>query len=190
MISLDFVIGFSGPFRVSTGHARPGVDSAIDLDNVLPASSLKGMMRATASRLLGLTDGRPDENAIVEAVFGSPRRPSPWHWIDAEPDGGWAAPTPASRIRIGPDHVVQHDMLGTVEQTRTEVARFAVDQRGHIDPSRIELHRVVLAIAARATRSLGADRRRGSGWVHIDCPSVDLDLAAVDMFLRQGATAS
>jgi CRISPR/Cas system CSM-associated protein Csm3 (group 7 of RAMP superfamily) len=178
MNTLRFTIEFAGPFRVSTGHARPGVDAAIDLADALPASSLKGLMRATTKRLLGTN------HPHVERVFGSAKRPTSWEWDDAVPDaGGWAPPMRASRVRIGPDHIAEDDMLGIAEQTQSDTATFTVTQRFRLDAEELALHRIVLAVAARATRSLGANRRRGLGWVHISCADVAIDTAAATKFL-------
>jgi CRISPR/Cas system CSM-associated protein Csm3 (group 7 of RAMP superfamily) len=183
MITLRFRVEFAGPFRVSAGHARPGVDAAIDLTDALPASSLKGVMRATAKQLLG------DDHQHVAAVFGTPANPTPWEWEDAIPvDGAWRDPVRASRIHIGADHVAQNDMLGTAEQTQAAAATFAVHQRSRLADEQLRLHRIVLAVSAAATRTLGANRRRGLGWVHIRCDDVALDAEAISRFLSQEAT--
>lgn len=72
---------FHSAFRVGTGDADGTAHATIDRDDPVPASSLKGLMRASAERLL------PYRPEIVEAVFGTPRRPSPWHWSPAQFDG-------------------------------------------------------------------------------------------------------
>lgn len=182
---LRFVIDFLGPFRVSTGEAAPGIDATIDLSDPLPATSLKGVMRATAKRLLG-------ENApLVNAVFGGPGTPSPWHWSDA--DAHWLPPQITARVQLEREtHTASPDMLALAEETWVERAEFRVTRIGPLggtgptgDPA---VHMAVLAIAGRATRSLGAGRRRGVGWVHITCPDFALDRATVETFLS-GRTA-
>lgn len=91
-------IEFHGPFRIGTGLAAPGVTGGVDPANLLPASTLKGLMRASATRLL------PERQDLVEQVFGMrPADPpagigdvgrepgaargfdgaSPWHWSSA-----------------------------------------------------------------------------------------------------------
>ena len=42
----------------------------------------------------------------------------------------------------------------------------------------------MLAVAGQAIRSIGANRRRGLGWVTITCTTEELDHAAVDRFLE------
>ncbi|MGW5440572.1 RAMP superfamily CRISPR-associated protein [Nocardia asteroides] len=180
MTELRFRIAFAGPMRVSSGRARPGVDAAIDMTDPLPATSLKGVMRATATRLLGATDPRIDE------LFGSSAQPSPWEWSNATPDTAWAAPQRATRIRIQ-DHVTTEDMLAVAEQTHTPTATFTVTT-DHVLAA-VTSHVAVLSIAAGATRSLGAGRRRGTGWVHITCSSHPPDPELIRMFLTGGATA-
>lgn len=181
MIELDFDIVFATPFRVSTGHAAAGVDAAVDIADPLPASSLKGVMRATAVDL-----GAPED--LVTAVFGGPARESPWAWSAATPVDGWARPQAVSRVRLDEHHSAAPDMLGILERTGATRATFRVVQRGRCatgsepEADAVARHRALLVVAACATRSLGAGRRRGSGWVHIrgtsDAPTRD-DVALV-----------
>ncbi|MDI2029513.1 RAMP superfamily protein [Saccharopolyspora sp. TS4A08] len=182
MNRLDLTITFHGPFRVSTGHARAGIDAAIDAKNPLPSTSLKGVMRGTAKLLLG-------ENALwVEKVFGSHTYECPWRWSAATAD--WQPTTAAARVAIDPaTHTARPDMLGISEQTGATTAAFSITQRGHIDPDELETHLRVLAISAQATRSLGANRRRGLGWVSLSCDH-PLDRDAVETFLRLRAQLS
>ena len=51
---MRFHITFHGPFRIATGAAADGLDDTFDPDNPLPASSLKGLMRAHAKNLLSI----------------------------------------------------------------------------------------------------------------------------------------
>lgn len=97
---ITFTITFHGPFRVGTGTPSEGLDARVDRDNLLPSTSLKGVMRAAAKETLAAPV------ALVDAVFGGPagRRPgtasaSPWGWTDALFS---SAPivTPVTRIRV------------------------------------------------------------------------------------------
>jgi hypothetical protein len=72
-------------------------------------------------------------------------------------------------VRIGANHVAEDDMLGSAEQTLAGAATFTVARMGHVPAEDLALHLATLAISAQATRSLGANRRRGLGWVHITC---------------------
>jgi CRISPR/Cas system CSM-associated protein Csm3 (group 7 of RAMP superfamily) len=79
----DFMIvtlTFHSAFRVGTGDADGTAHATVDRDDPVPASSLKGLMRASAERLL------PYRPEVVAAVFGTPRRPCPWHWSPARFD--------------------------------------------------------------------------------------------------------
>jgi CRISPR/Cas system CSM-associated protein Csm3 (group 7 of RAMP superfamily) len=176
---LRFVIDFLSPFRVSTGEAAAGVDATIDLRDPLPATSLKGVMRASAKQLLG------EQAQLVGRVFGDAERPCPWHWGDALPTGGrWAPKQITARVQIDKtSHTATRDMLALAEETTAARAEFVITRMGLVDD--VELHATVLAIAARGTRSLGAARRRGLGWVSITCPAVTLDRAAVENVLAR-----
>jgi hypothetical protein len=174
---LRFVIDFLSPFRVSTGEAAAGVDATIDRGDPLPATSIKGVMRATAKQLLG------EQADVVGRVFGDAERPCRWHWGDAVPTGdSWAPPQITARVRIdAATRTAKHDMLALAEETTAARAEFVVTRMGPVND--VELHAAVLAIAARGTRSLGAARRRGLGWVSISCPDVVLDRAVVEKIL-------
>ncbi|MGH3528589.1 MAG: RAMP superfamily CRISPR-associated protein [Pseudonocardiaceae bacterium] len=174
---LDFEITFLSPFRVSTGEAAPGLDATIDRHNALPASSLKGVMRATASKLLG------DNAPLIGEVFGSDQHPCRWHWSKAGPLDEWAGPTVAARVTIGDNHTATRDMLALAEETYAPRATFQVTATTRFEPEQLELHRIVLAVAGQATRSLGAARRRGLGWVSVSCSTVALPPSAVQRFL-------
>lgn len=177
---LSFEITFLSPFRISTGEAAPGLDATIDPDNPLPATSLKGVMRATACTLLG------ERAPIVDQVFGSAEQPCPWHWSDARPLGGWVPPSVTARLKIDTKtHTATRDMLALAEETYAPRAVFQIMATAHLEPAQLELHGIVLAVVARATRSLGAARRRGLGWVSLSCTTVTLSRAALQAFLEQ-----
>ncbi|ASU77598.1 RAMP superfamily protein [Actinopolyspora erythraea] len=178
--TVEFEIIFHGPFRVSTGHARSGVDSSVPDTERLPNTSLKGVMRASAKRLLG------EEAAIIGEVFGSYRHESPWRWKSAKPgSSNWPAPQPAARVRIDPNtHSASENMLAVSEQTWAERARFSVQSRGHLSEETLRKHRLVLAVTGQAVHSLGAETRRGLGWVGISCTNVELDERSVAEFLE------
>ena len=85
MTVLGFTVTFHSPFRVGAAYARDGVDAALDHEDPLPPDHLKGIMRAAATDLLGT------DHPAVQAVFGSPRAPSPWAWSSAAPQSPWTA---------------------------------------------------------------------------------------------------
>lgn len=177
---LEFTITFHGPFHVATGGNRDGI-ATIDPDEPLPATSLKGVMRATAKRVLG------KDSRLVKNVFGSGRTPTPWRWSPAVPDEqGWESPQPAARVSIDPaTSTARPDMLAFSEHTQAAHASFRITQHGGIREEDLATHRALLAISGQATRSIGALRRRGLGWVSIRCTTHEPDAADVQRILKE-----
>lgn len=156
---MRFEVTFHTPFRVATGRAGPGVDSAIDRDVLLPASSLKGIMLSAARDLLAV------DSARVQAVFGTVHRPSPWGWSDATLA---SVVRPRARVQINPDTgVVTTGALALAEEVLATTAEFTVDQIGWIEATDQLEQEQLLAASAAAVTSLGGDRRRGLGWVSL-----------------------
>lgn len=218
-------IVFHGPFRVGTGLSAPGVRQSVDPADLLPASSLKGLMRASAARLL------PARADVVDEVFGlrhadraaDPARPggahrrrgwdgsSPWHWSgahfhpNATPADGDAAPTdpmgpdsagdrvritPRARIAIDPaSGAARRDFLAIGDEVWARGAAFTIERTGHLTADELLVHRTVLACAAAGVHALGADRRRGLGWVTFrpTGPAIDDALLARFSALRRAA---
>lgn len=178
MTELTFSITFHGPFHIANGSSRGGV-TTVDQAEPLPATSLKGVLRASAKRLLG-TDSR-----LVKDVFGAGRAPSPWRWspavLEDEPE-----PRPEARVCIDPDTgAARDDMLAFAEHLQpARAASFRITQFGFLEGKDAELHRNVLAISAQAVRSIGALRRRGLGWVSIRCTNFEPGPAEVREFLQ------
>ncbi len=172
-------ITFHGPFRVATGLGRPGIDAAVDRDNLLPAATLKGVMRDAAERLL------PGLPHLVGQVFGSPRQPTAWAWEAARFP---AEPVVATRARVKVDEeagAARRDHLIHGEEVWARTAEFTVTQHGPLPdtggpPLDGDGHLAVLACAAAGVHSLGAGRRRGLGWVECrpEDPAVDEELIA------------
>ncbi|MGW2410129.1 RAMP superfamily CRISPR-associated protein [Streptomyces sp. NPDC001739] len=172
-------ITFHGPFRVATGLGRPGIDATVDRNNLLPASSLKGLMRDSAERLL------PGLPHLVETVFGSPRCPTAWGWEAAR---FGEEPIVVTRARVSLDEesgAAKHDHLLFGEEVWARTAEFTVTQYGSLpetDGPSLDRdgHLAVLACATAGVHSLGADRRRGLGWVQCtpEDPRVDEELLA------------
>lgn len=169
---------FHGPFRVATGTSRDWLDDAVDHGDLLPASSLKGVMRAAAGQLL------PGHPALVDEVFGGrPRidgtssRPlsSPWHWTGA--DFGAGPPVRArARVTIDPEtHTARHNHLVFGEEVWATGATFDITRLHPLAAADLRTHHVVLACAAAAVHALGADRRRGLGWVTLAPSDPGLD---------------
>ncbi|GAA0543984.1 RAMP superfamily CRISPR-associated protein [Actinomadura livida] len=176
---LRVTITFHGPFRVATGVPREGLDVPVDKAGLLPASSLKGVQRAAARQLL------PARADLVDEVFGggmgtSLHSPSPWHWTDAELDGTERI-MPRARVAIdAATGTARNDHLMFGEEVWARTAVFEITQRAPLDGVTRRRHHVVLACSAAAVHALGADRRRGHGWVTLTPadPAVDATVLA------------
>jgi CRISPR/Cas system CSM-associated protein Csm3 (group 7 of RAMP superfamily) len=174
MKAMQVRIDFHGPFRVSTGRAAAGVNDTVDDLDLLPASSLKGVMRASAALLL------PGRQELLDAVFGAAGRPSPWHWSGAAVQD---VPVVAQRARIAIDPdtgAARRNHLLVAQEVWARSARFSVTRTGPLTAEDERTHLTVLACAAAGVHALGADRRRGLGWVTctpLD-PQVDDELLA------------
>ena len=157
---LTFEVRFHGPVRVGTGRAGSGLDDTVDPDVVVPGSSLKGLIRAEAAALFG------KDHELVQRVFGTARRPSPWHWGDivtTTEDRGVAA-----RIRMDSDHLAAVDGgLFLTDHHWPDVAWFDVLRCGPVEPERLREHELLLTASAHAVHSIGGDRNRGYGWVGV-----------------------
>ncbi|WP_411574812.1 RAMP superfamily CRISPR-associated protein [Streptomyces fradiae] len=169
---------FHGPFRVSTGVARPGIDAAVDRRDLLPASSLKGLMRDSAERLL---PGLPD---LVEHVFGGPWKPTAWAWSSARFPG---EPSVKTRARVSLDEetgAAKRDHLLYGEEVWARTAEFEVTRHALLPQSPLseDDHLAVLACAAAGVHSIGSDRRRGLGWVECTTAEPVMDVDLVDRF--------
>lgn len=183
MTTLSFTITFHGPFHVARGAATAGLDRTVDREVPLPASSIKGVMRAEATGTLGLGD-------LVSEVFGAPGRQSPWAWSDAQfalKDVGRVA---RNRIRPGRGGQVMphHLMLGEHWWART--ATFTIEQAGPLDSDDLQRHSLVLRAAAASLMSLGGARNRGEGWVTVtpEGPLTDTDLSKLADLVAGGAS--
>lgn len=174
---LHIEITFHGPFHIATGQARDGVLATVDRLAPLPATSLKGLMRASARRLL------PYRSDLVAEVFGASGRTSPWHWDNVELADPWHV---QQRARIGIDPqtgAARTDFLVVGEEIWAESAELWITERLPLDEATRARHTTVLACAAAGVHGLGSDRRRGWGWVDLrplDPPLDDGMLAALD----------
>jgi CRISPR/Cas system CMR subunit Cmr4 (Cas7 group RAMP superfamily) len=165
VVEVNFEIIFHTPFRVASGRAGDGSDTAVDRVALLPASSIKGLMRSAARDLLRF----PAD--WVDKVFGTPWRPSPWGWSDASVLGSRGAEAEVrsrARIRIEAEtFTVTPGALLIADEVYAASAGFSVDRTGWIDPDDATMHEAVLLAAARAVTAVGGDRRRGLGWVTV-----------------------
>ena len=158
---MRFEIVFHTPFRVSCGQAGDGSDTTVDRAALLPASSLKGVMLSAARDLLRFPQ------PLVEAVFGTAWRESPWGWSDAAMTQE-ASTRPRTRIRIEPDTgTVAMGALLVADEVLAARAEFSIDRIGWVEAGQEGMHETILLAAARSVTAVGGDRRRGSGWVTV-----------------------
>lgn len=183
-------ITFHGPFRVETGSTRDGLAATVDRSDLLPASSLKGLMRASAGLLL------PHRDDLIIEVFGgrtaSGRRvASPWHWESADLDPRRVEFDRRARIAIDPrTGAGQPGFLLFGEEVWARTTWFDITRRLPLNGAEPR-HRAVLAAAAAGVHALGADRRRGLGWVTfrpVDPPLDDALLAVFETLRSESAS--
>jgi CRISPR/Cas system CSM-associated protein Csm3 (group 7 of RAMP superfamily) len=159
---MRFEVIFHTPFRVASGHSQDGSDTAVDPAGLLPASSIKGLMRSSARDLLKLP------LPWVDQVFGTGWHPSPWSWSDATMSGGSAAVRQRARIRIDPaSGTAAKGALLIADEVLAPGAEFSIERTGWLESGSAAIHEAVLLAAARAVTAVGGDRRRGLGWVTI-----------------------
>jgi CRISPR/Cas system CSM-associated protein Csm3 (group 7 of RAMP superfamily) len=158
--TVKFTLRFHTPFRVATGTASDGLNEVHDPVNPIPASSVKGLMRANAKLILRV------DKAVRDEVFGSRRIRCPWWWSDVMLDS--SASSIRTRLGIDPETgTAAEGALFTASELWADSGWFEVLDRDRIDPQRRDLHIAVLKASALAITSFGADRRRGLGWVGI-----------------------
>lgn len=173
MYSLKFKVETHAPFFISSGVGAGTLDAVARKDSPLPASSLKGVMRAAATQVLQM----PSET--VEAIFGKEGSAGAWSWTDAGPTED--EPTEAftvgkrSRIRLSDAGTAQRESLAATEMywanTKARPS-FFVEQAMPIEQGLINGHLAVLIASARAATAVGAWRNRGMGAVTLRCVDV------------------
>ena len=167
--TIELDIRFNTAFRISQGYGQGEVDDVIDEENPLPATSLKGVMRDAARMVLpGKRQGdKYVDHHLVDAVFGKRgSNSSPWNFSDGKLDHTY---DPRERIRVR--------------------SRVAIDERRRardgalLFAEELDTHVALLHVAARLVDGIGADRRRGLGWVSITTDTDDIE-AMVDRIER------
>lgn len=180
MTTIQFSVRFHQPFLVRSGLAGAGVDATARADTPLPASSLKGAMRAAAqvldvdAGLLASVFGRetPSREASVRGASGR----GAWAWTDAGPRSSFEVQLRArNRIDTASGVALAEALTVSEEYWQSDTsAAFAVEQVRHLGPRELERHTVVLHAAAYAVTALGSWRNRGMGTVTIR-PATPLD---------------
>lgn len=192
MTTIQLDITFNQPFRVATGHGHGDVDDVINRENPLPSTSLKGVIRDAARLLLPGTGQGKDyrDHQLVEEVFGGPGHHDViWHFSDpsfsAITDDSYRTRT---RVSIDEHRRARPGALYVGEELHTERATAEINQVGILGEERKAVHVALLHVAARLVDGLGADRRRGLGWVTITTQASDDEIKdMVDTIVRSEA---
>jgi CRISPR/Cas system CMR subunit Cmr4 (Cas7 group RAMP superfamily) len=192
MDRLDLDLVLHTPVHVGTGVSRLGVHETVDRRVPVPASSVKGVMRAAAVDLLSpgrepfraspdtapepddehgrAGDVADDQPPLVRSVFGGRGTASPWHWSDPElvtsrPDDDVEHRT---RIRIDPDTgTVLDGALVVTEVVRPGTMRLSVTRRRPVAPTDLPAHRALLVLSALLIDGVGGGRSAGLGWASL-----------------------
>lgn len=152
MTDLTFTLRFHGPFAVSTGQPRDGVDATVDASNPLPSSALKGLLRAQLEHALHAP------KAQIRALFHD----SGWVFSDGIvviTRGLW------TRVKVDEDGRAEERFFMLGEQAFARSGTFTISWTGPGMPPADQV--AALRAAARHVTSLGSHRRRGLGWVSI-----------------------
>lgn len=184
---ITFTITLHGPFHIATGVAADGIDTPIDLSCPLPATSLKGLMRAEAVERLHVRQEYVDEifGRSTTDPDGDPQRSAPgaWQWSDASFEK--VIPAPYARISVDERGLTKQGFLAFGTQAWATDGWFSVEPRVRLDDVVRTRHTVILRACARSVSTLGGDRRRGSGWISIsDAPWSAADTAVLRQLLR------
>ncbi len=174
MTHLTFTVQFHQPFLVRSGLARGGLDAVARAGTALPASSLKGAMRASCLQVLGAPE------AVVAEIFGREgNNRGAWAWTDAGPDTAFTRFSRA-RNRIDPvAGVVRPEALTFTEECwQAGPASFHVEQVEPLEGQVRERHTTVLVASVWGVTALGSWRNRSMGAVTIRPCAPISDLAA------------
>lgn len=180
--ALVFEVRFHSPFRVATGAAAEGLDTVLNLADPLPGSNLKGLMRDAARQPLRADPG------LVNQVFGSQFDESPWVWCGAEPvAGGWGQASVRARLEIDEHtHTAKEDLVAFGQILEPSgPARFQILRRGAVADADLPAHTALLRACAAAVKHLGAERRRGLGWVTV-VPAAPITAGDLALIRSQG----
>ena len=175
---VEFHVRFHAPFRIASGTGSDGKDLAVDVDEPLNASHIKGRMKASCRTVLGLND------EVIDEVFGSSSSESPWTWMSARPVSEWDTSGTRHRVMIDPmTHTAIVDHLVRTQYVVADAATFYVEAFGVIPPHRLSVHAAVIRCSGAAVHEIGGWRRRGLGWVGVEVVgdhdlSADLDILA------------
>ena len=180
---ITFRLKLATPFHTTGNRRRLGADKALALSSdgryVVPATSLKGLLRDSAEALLRTLGQRvctgpapetmcpdPQSLCLVCQVFGNPRFPSPIRFYD-----GSFNPEPETLIRSGVAisrrrRAALHQRLFFIETTSPGPLEAIAICEGYFPDQTSALRSCALVtLAARWTPAVGGGRTRGLGWI-------------------------
>ena len=174
MTELIFSMTLYSRFRVGASSGRDGRDLAIDHHEPVHGDHLKGLMLEQARFLA--SNGHLPGVRLIEDVFGTPSKPSPWTWTSATPSPPFVWDfTDRHRVHIDrDDHAAVKDMVVRAEAAWTQKANFSVIWCGPAGCDDVGRQLALLAVAGASVHHMGAWRRRGLGWVGIRAEGRDL----------------
>ncbi len=179
---IELEIRFNTAFRISQGYGQGEVDDVIDEENPLPATSLKGVMRDAARMVLpGRRQGdKYIDHPLVDAVFGKRGSgSSPWNFSDGKLD---YTDDPREQIRVRARVAIDEQRraragaLFFAEELHADRATATISLTQPLPPEELDKHVALLHVAARLVDGIGADRRRGLGWVSITTDTDDIEV--------------
>ncbi|MGV1006464.1 MAG: RAMP superfamily CRISPR-associated protein [Candidatus Nanopelagicales bacterium] len=157
MSAMQFTVQLHGPFLLGTGLSGDGLDDQADHQSPLPGSALKGLMRASARRHLGLP------KTLVDEVFGKPGRESAWAWSEAGEPAMFAY-LRRSRNRVDPaTGVAAEEALAAVEEVWLRPGCAPSFQITPLIANPPEDHGQLLLAASFGVTAVGKWRNRGMG---------------------------
>lgn len=122
MTELRFTVEFLSPFAVSTGQARDGLDTTVNLEEPLPATALKGLLKAHLRDTLGAPP------AVLTRIFTSG---DTLRWVFGEGQAqvsvnAWA------RVKVDDEGRAAERHLMVGEQAYATTGSFSISGKGRV----------------------------------------------------------
>lgn len=161
--ALTFNISFKGPFLIGGAAPGDGFNARPDTDVLIPATSIKGRLRAEATHVLGINE------ELVDDIFGTADNDGKWWFSDVDVDD--PVFEIGNRVALDKDNPesgrADDHQLVFFQHCWADTGKFTIEPLVTIAPEEQQKHEAVLEAAARSVTNLGGMRRRGHGWVEI-----------------------
>jgi hypothetical protein len=166
---LTGTVTFHGPFLVSSGLSAQGVDLRSRTDAKVPAASIKGVMRAAARDVLGIS---PE---LIAQVFGVPGTEGVWAWTHAGSGEDFVVWTRTRNRLDSATHMTVDEALAVTDEVYAKrPLPFRIEPIGPVTDEQ----RLLLVASAFAVTSIGSGRNRGMGAVTV---RLDHPISAADL---------